>query len=144
VADADRRTWWTDCSTRSRTGWLLTHGRLQKRVKVCQLGGSSSIGSIDSPLSSSVTPLSFPGLKPSFSANPSHRSLPFLLQDWLHGFPGVFTDTSVHIRFFTFTFFSFLVVGSVRRVPAIDLRRFQCRLLSAHSNSISCRIVAYC
>ena len=34
--------------------------------------------------------------------------------------------------FFTFTFFSFLVVGSVRRVPAIDLRRFQCRLLSAH------------
>ena len=30
----------------------------------------------------SITPHSFiPGLKPSFSANPSHRSLPFLLQD---------------------------------------------------------------
>ena len=28
-----------------------------------------------------------PGLKPSFSANPSYRSLPFLLQDWLHSFP---------------------------------------------------------
>ena len=42
------------------------------------------------------------GLKPSFSANPFHRSLPFLLQDSLHGFPGLFTDTSEHIRFFTF------------------------------------------
>ena len=27
-----------------------------------------------------------PGLKPSIFANPSHRSLPFLLQGWLHGF----------------------------------------------------------
>jgi len=41
-----------------------------------------------------------PGLKLSFSANPSHHSLPFLLLDWLHGFPGLFTDTSEHIRFF--------------------------------------------
>ena len=30
------------------------------------------------------------------------RSLPFLLQDLLHGFRGLFTDTSEHIRFFTF------------------------------------------
>ena len=35
-----------------------------------------------------------PGLKLSFSANPSHHSLPFLLLDWLHGFPGLFTNTS--------------------------------------------------
>jgi len=42
----------------------------------------------------------FPGLKPSFCANHSHRSLPFHLQDWLHGFPGLFTDTSEHIHFF--------------------------------------------
>ena len=28
----------------------------------------------------------------------SHRCLPFLLQYWLHGFPGLFTDTSEHIR----------------------------------------------
>ena len=42
-----------------------------------------------------------PGSKPSFYADPSHRSLPFLLQDWLHGFPRLFTDTSEHIRFFT-------------------------------------------
>ena len=28
-----------------------------------------------------------PGFKPSFSANPSHRSLPFRIQNWLHGFP---------------------------------------------------------
>jgi len=53
----------------------------------------------------SVTPRCFiPGLKPSFSANPSHRSLHFLLQDWLHRFPGLFTDTSEHIRFLLFSF----------------------------------------
>jgi len=43
------------------------------------------------------------------------RGLPFL-RDWLHGFPGLFTDTSEHIRFllFSFSLFHFLVVGSVR------------------------------
>ena len=41
---------------------------------------------------------------PSFSANHSHRSLHFLLHDWLHGFPGLFTDASEHIRFLFFTF----------------------------------------
>ena len=56
-----------------------------------------------------------PGLKPSFSANIFHHSLPFLLQDLPHGFPGLFTDISEHIRFFAFQFFCFplLVVGSV-------------------------------
>ena len=65
----------------------------------------------------SITPHSFiPGLKPSFSANPFHRSLPFLLQDWLHPFPGLFTDTSEHILLLLFScpVFHFLVVGSVR------------------------------
>ena len=52
------------------------------------------------------------------NANPSHCSLPFLLQDWLHGFPGLFTDrTSEHIRFLFFSFFfffsHFLAVGSM-------------------------------
>ena len=55
----------------------------------------------------SPTHFFIPGLKPSFSANPFHRSLPFLLQDWLHGFPGLFTDTSEHIRFLLFSFFLF-------------------------------------
>jgi len=41
-------------------------------------------------------------LKTFLSANPSHHSLSFLLQDWLHRFPRLFTDTSEHIRFFTF------------------------------------------
>jgi len=45
-----------------------------------------------------------PGLTPSFSANLSHRSLPFLLQDRLHEFSGLFTDTSEHIRFLLFSF----------------------------------------
>jgi len=53
------------------------------------------------------SPFFIPGLKPSCSANPSHRSLPFLLRDWVHEFPGLLTDTSEHfIRFFTFQFFS--------------------------------------
>jgi len=29
-------------------------------------------------------------------ANPSHRSLPFLLEDLFPGFPGLFTDTPEH------------------------------------------------
>jgi len=37
--------------------------------------------------------------KTSFSANPSHRSLIFLLRDLLYGFPVQFTDTFEHIRF---------------------------------------------
>ena len=78
--------------------------------------GTSSIGSIYSPLSSSITPHSFiPGIEPSFSPNPFHRSLPFLLQDWLPGLPGLFTDTSELIRSpFQFLFPHFLVFGSVR------------------------------
>jgi len=73
--------------------------------------------SIPSPLTHPLPLHSFiPGLKPSFSTGLSHRSLPFLLQDWLRGFPGLFTDTSEHIRFFSFYFFCFSlsVVGSVR------------------------------
>ena len=45
-----------------------------------------------------------PSLFHSFSANPSHRSLPFLLQEWLEGFAGLFTDTSEHIRFLLLSF----------------------------------------
>ena len=41
-----------------------------------------------------------PGVKPSFSAKRSRRSLPFLLYDWFPGFPGLFTDTSEHIPFY--------------------------------------------
>ena len=47
----------------------------------------------------------------------SHRSLRFLLQDWLHGFPGLFTDTFDHnlfLNFLVFLFAHFLVVGSDR------------------------------
>ena len=73
------------------------------------MSGTCSIGSIDSPLSSSITHSLFHSrLKTFFSANPSHRTPPFLLQDWLHGFPGLFTDTSEHSRFFLlFSFFCF-------------------------------------
>ena len=58
-----------------------------------------------------------PGLKPSFSANPSHCSPSFLLLKYsLHGFSGLFTVISKHICFLllVFLFLHFLVVGSVR------------------------------
>ena len=60
--------------------------------------------------------LSFiPGLKPSFSANPSHRSLSFSSSGLTTWIPETFTDTSEHIRFyFLVFFFHFLVVGSMR------------------------------
>jgi len=50
--------------------------------------------SIKSPPRSSI-----PGLNLPFSANPTHRSLPFLLHDILRWFPGPFTVTFEHIRF---------------------------------------------
>ena len=49
-----------------------------------------------------------PGLKPSFSANPSHCSPSFLLLKYLlHGFPGLFTVISEHICFLLLVFFCF-------------------------------------
>jgi len=65
---------------------------------------------------------STPGLKLSFSANPSHRSLPFLLPDWLHGFPGLFTDTSENIRFYSVVFYFVVFLFSTVVVP-------RCRLI---------------
>jgi len=48
-----------------------------------------------------------PGLKPSFSASPFHCSLPFLLQDELHRFLGLFAVyTSDHIPSLLFSFLS--------------------------------------
>jgi len=60
------------------------------------------------------------GLKPSFSANPFHRSLLFLLQDWLHGFSRQFTDTSEHIRFLLFSFSVFTFSCWLRAVDYAD------------------------
>ena len=66
--------------------------------------GTYSIGSIDSPLSSSITPSVFHSRLKTFSANPSHHSFPFLRLKWLHRFPWLFTDTSEHIRFLLSSF----------------------------------------
>ena len=50
----------------------------------------------------------FPGLKHSFSANPSHCSPSFLLLKYLiRGFPGLFTVISEHICFLLLFFFCF-------------------------------------
>jgi len=87
-----------------------------------------------SPLHSST-----PGLKLSFSTSLSHNSLPFLLLDWLHGFPGLLTDTSEHIRFYSLVFHSSCSPLSVV-VPCCRLI-YSCRLLIACQNSISFHIV---
>ena len=60
-----------------------------------------------------------PGLKPPFSAKHSHRSLSFLLPDWLHGFPGLLTVTSKHIRFLLVSFFFCFPVFSCRFRPVV-------------------------
>ena len=64
---------------------------------------------------SSPTHSFIPGLKPSFSANPSHCSLSFSssgLPTWI---PQAFTVTSEHIRSYVLVFLlHFLVVVSVR------------------------------
>ena len=45
-----------------------------------------------------------PGLKPSFSANPSHRSLSFSSSGLTTWIPQTFTVTSEHIRFYFLVF----------------------------------------
>ena len=81
-------------------------------VFICQQSYLLLFG-IPSPTHSFIT-----GLKPSFSANPSHCSPSFLLLKYsLHGFPGLFTVISEHICFLLLVFslfLHFLVVGSVR------------------------------
>jgi len=59
-----------------------------------------------------------PGLNLSFSANPTHRSLPFLLHNLLHGCPRLFSDTSEHNCFLLFSFFCFpfLVLCAVQQI----------------------------
>ena len=89
-----------DLSVSSRDTRGVTCDTFYVRNSALKHGGS--VGSIDSPLSPSHSFI--PGSKPSFSANPSHRSLSFILHDWPHGFPGLFTDTSEHIRFYFFCF----------------------------------------
>ena len=87
-----------------------------------------------------------PGLKTFFSANPSQCSLPFLLQDWLHRFPGLFTNTSEHIRFLLFSFsgfFSILVVGSVREIKLIHVSFRAYIKIASRIVSYKCRTKHY-
>jgi len=68
-------------------------------------------------LSSSSIPLPphcfIPGLKTFLFCKSSHRSLPFFSRTDCTDSPGLFTDTSEHIRFLlvSFSVFHFLVVG---------------------------------
>ena len=75
-----------------------------------------------------------PGLKLSFSVNLSHHSLPFLLLDWLHEFPGLFADTSEHIRFHSLVFL-------FSTVSCCSMLKIKVRLLIACQNSIFFHIV---
>jgi len=87
------------------------------------------------------SPHSFiPGLKPSFSANPSHHSLPFL-QDRLHGFPRLLNDTSEYIRILLFSFSTFWSLVPCSRLSWL-LSPFDC-MLKQHLVSY-CTIVHNC
>jgi len=57
-----------------------------------------------------------PGLKPSFSANPSHRYLPFFFSAYSTDFPDCLPIllSIPFFQFLDFLFFHFLVVDSVR------------------------------
>ena len=58
-----------------------------------------------------------PGLKPSFSANPSHCSLSFFLRDWLRDSPDFYSYFWAYpFLLFSFLFLHFLVVVSVRQI----------------------------
>jgi len=93
---------WMDSSYRRSSHqaviWEIARGRVKPEHKGSRSGetieasnslrtsdpmsATSSIGSIDSPISSSITPHSFiSSLIPSFSANPSYRRRLFLLRD---------------------------------------------------------------
>ena len=81
---------------------LLRRYWLSHAAKPCTFRQISAIGS---PLSSSITPSLFhSALKTLLCCKYFLRSLPFLLPDWLHGFPGLFTDISV---FYLLVFFLF-------------------------------------
>jgi len=86
----------------------------------------TNLSNSDSPSSSSGTssiglsthhfhqPSFILGLKPSFSANPSHRSLHFLLPDWLHRLMDCLpTFVSISVFYF-FSVFHFLFFGSMQ------------------------------
>ena len=108
-------------------GTSATPRALRKRLKhltvesytviICQQSYLLLFG-IPSPTHSFI-----PGLKPFFSPNPSYRSLPFLLQDSLHGFPRLLTVTTEHIclYFLVYLFLHFLVVGSVRLIKLTNV-----------------------
>jgi len=78
-------------------------------------GHLSTLDIIDTDISTDITHSLFhPGLKRSFSANPSHCSPSFLLLKYsLHGFPRVFTVISEHICFLLL-FFSVFTLFSCR------------------------------
>jgi len=62
-------------------------------------------------------------------------SFPFLLQDWLPGFPGLFTDSSELIHFCFFTFQLLVLCG--RLIIKLTSTSFSARVKTA------CRIVLY-
>ena len=71
----------------------------------------------------------------------SHRILPFLLRDWLHGFLGLFTDTSKHIRFYFFLVFCYSLFSLVPCGRLSWLMSAFERTLTQHL--VSHRVVSY-
>ena len=89
--------------------WLSVWSEVQTCIwpSWCHCHSLSIASSIDSPLSSSITPsLVHSRLKPSFSSNPSRHSFLFFLQGWFHGLPGLLPILlSISVFVFIFVFF---------------------------------------
>jgi len=90
-----------------------------------------------------------PGLKRTFSANPSQsiKAQPFLflLQDLLHGFPRLFTVTSEHIRlyFLVFLFYTFSAQRCSPKSLNSLLRLWAKRLRPAPSSKTSFALLCF-
>jgi len=85
---------------------------LSNSASPSSMSGTYSTSSIDSPLSSSITPSLFHSRLKTYlfcKSFPCTAAFPFLLQDWLHGFPRLFTVYPVlRFSFSVFTLFSCL------------------------------------
>jgi len=96
-------------------GWVHYSKSTKDEEGEAAYSGGSMVGAATAPpprkTARKISPtISFiPDLKPSFSANPSHRSLSFSSSGLTTWIPQTFTVTSEHIRFYflVFLFYTF-------------------------------------
>ena len=112
--------WNSDIVPLCRLCWVILTLSVTSSDSPSPLSGTFSIGSIDSPLSSSITPSLFHSRLKTFLFCKSFPPLAFLFFFRTDSTdPGLFTNTSEHVlrsigkQFFSFSVFHFLVIGSM-------------------------------